>query len=1403
MDEKDTSRLCSPQGVEVCPERTVSQFFVCIGLSLALALGLCAETTLLAQPGDVVVNEILYHPDPDNTGGEFVELFNRGDSAVDLSGWMLVQAVTFVFPKGTTIEPGGYVVVARDPEAASTFYDLEVLGPYEGRLNNAGESFVLQDAGEQEIDSVPYDDSEPWPAEADGGGPSLELVDPSEDNSLAESWAIGDPYSPGFHNAPVVPGGGEIVITEIMYKPRRTERREKFDNVNKGTYIEEGGDKYGEYIELYNRSDEAVDLSGWVFSEGIDYTFTDGTILSPDSYLVVAGDAEILRGRLGIDNLVGPFDLSLRDGGERVTLRDNDGRLVDSVRYNDKPPWPTAPDEFGVSLECIAPLEDNGTARNWRSAQNRFPPVELQTPEFVEAPADGWERYEVDLVARTTRFALFLEEPGEWLIDSLVFRPIRGGDDVVENGTFDENDDGWKKRGNHSGSHQTFDEAKEGPGSERLVAVGDGSVSNSISIVIRGIPVPELYRATFWAKRISGSRELTILLLGVGHKTVRPPDARRSLAAEWSSTANPNGQWAYRDGEGVLLRERTGNWLAADLGPEQPAWVHRDTETPGWCRSVGGSSTHDFPAGRIGAYGPAQVVWKSPAVGRVRITGGVYLVHHNGGDQVWELRFGNDVISTGELIAGVTEINSGSPSLFGSGTGGVEALERDVRRRETIVLDIRAKPGQESGLVGVDLSIAFVESVPPAPPVSGAVGLGSPGGENAVVRDATPPLVEELEHFPAQPTSKDPVTVTALVTSVNAEIGKVELGYERLFGTGRSTLEPVQMFDDGVHNDGEAGDGVYGATLEPQRSQTFMHYWVIAEDGDGRSTQFPYPSDPESTQGYFHFDNDIRTEVSTYHLYMTRENQLKLTRDPRNNDYLDCSLVINDRRPGKEQGPIAYPHIGGRRRGRSSRFHDRHQWKFKFNRIQLYDGNRVIDTMLRLPLLQRIGFATFDFAGITSLESDLVRLYLNGRHWETYIAFESPNPTWASKHGYGGGAEAYKARTVETDSKNSDLYHNQIVTDLDYWGVWNKKMDPLEPPHSIRALTGALNDLSDDTLLPWLNDHVDVEQIMMRYGINILLNIDDFPTHNYYVFRPEDGKWTTLGYDYDSLGRGGVLTFDYGDGSTGTGSQRNKIFNRIHQSATLTRMHALTLRRLMATLTARSLGAVYAKEMARARRERGIRGDADQHAINQLRSQTARMRRAVLANRPPENDAVPVIDPPGGVDFTGPVTATLSVLEGWLAVYTLDGGDPRLSASATVYTDPIVVNQPMTVRAAAIRARNGEPMFRRGDWTDLAQADYSFSVDVRPVFLRGDVSLDGNVNTTDIVQLLRYLFKGGESGCRAAGDANNDNTLDISDAIYLVDFLFRRGTQPAEPFPRAGHDQDGVESLGCQQSVGF
>ena len=159
------------------------------------------EANLIDINEDVVLNEIMYHRAPLSTDGEpvttrteeWIELYNRGEEAVDLGGWQLTDAVTYEFPTGTTLAAGGYLVVAGDAAALRADHpDITVLGDLSGRLDHRSDRILLLDASGNPADEVRYYDGGRWPDAADGGGSSLELRDPWADNAAAEAWAASD-----------------------------------------------------------------------------------------------------------------------------------------------------------------------------------------------------------------------------------------------------------------------------------------------------------------------------------------------------------------------------------------------------------------------------------------------------------------------------------------------------------------------------------------------------------------------------------------------------------------------------------------------------------------------------------------------------------------------------------------------------------------------------------------------------------------------------------------------------------------------------------------------------------------------------------------------------------------------------------------------------------------------------------------------------------------------------------------------------------------------------------------------------------------------------------------------------------------------------------------------------------
>ena len=77
-----------------------------------------------------------------------------------------------------------------------------------------------------------------------------------------------------------------------------------------------------------------------------------------------------------------------------------------------------------------------------------------------------------------------------------------------------------------------------------------------------------------------------------------------------------------------------------------------------------------------------------------------------------------------------------------------------------------------------------------------------------------------------------------------------------------------------------------------------------------------------------------------------------------------------------------------------------------------------------------------------------------------------------------------------------------------------------------------------------------------------------------------------------------------------------------------------------------------------------------------------------------------------------------------------------------------------------------------------------------PSFLRGDSNTDGEVDISDAIHTLSFLFLGtSQVPCEDAADANDDGTVDISDAISTLGFLFL-GMPPVipAPYPTRGPD---------------
>ena len=249
---------------------------------------------------------------PDNLGGypDYIELHNGSSEKADISGYglsdSLLEGAKYVFPAGTVLEPGAYVVVWCGGEAEDDMH-----APFK---LSAGEEAVLFDASGRPLDTAVLNsvdsgmvlrrEGDTWiQAKPCPGYPKTEEGMAEYEASLKETEDIG------------------LYINEFM--------------ASNATTICDSFGSYSDWIELYNSTDTDMDISGFGISDNLSqpmkYRFPDGTTIAAKGYLVV-----FCSGNEGMQNgeLHAPF--GLRSYGEDVVIANRAGRIIDSYSFKNQ-----------------------------------------------------------------------------------------------------------------------------------------------------------------------------------------------------------------------------------------------------------------------------------------------------------------------------------------------------------------------------------------------------------------------------------------------------------------------------------------------------------------------------------------------------------------------------------------------------------------------------------------------------------------------------------------------------------------------------------------------------------------------------------------------------------------------------------------------------------------------------------------------------------------------------------------------------------------------------------------------------------------------------------------------------------------------------------------------------------
>ncbi|MEX0986814.1 MAG: CotH kinase family protein [Bacteroidales bacterium] len=160
-----------------------------------------------------------------------------------------------------------------------------------------------------------------------------------------------------------------IVINEINYS----------SHINKNTE---------DWVELYNNSGVAVELSGWMLSDGFSdamFEIPAGTVIRANSYMVFSRSRpDFKRFYPELKAVLGDLPFGFSSAGEGVALYDETGELHDYVIYQSVAPWPEEANGTGATLELINPGTDNLLAENWKASG-----VVTGTPGAVNSQFEG------------------------------------------------------------------------------------------------------------------------------------------------------------------------------------------------------------------------------------------------------------------------------------------------------------------------------------------------------------------------------------------------------------------------------------------------------------------------------------------------------------------------------------------------------------------------------------------------------------------------------------------------------------------------------------------------------------------------------------------------------------------------------------------------------------------------------------------------------------------------------------------------------------------------------------------------------------------------------------------------------------------------------------------------------
>jgi len=439
---------------------------------------------------------------------------------------------------------------------------------------------------------------------------------------------------------------------------------------------------------------------------------------------------------------------------------------------------------------------------------------------------------------------------------------------------------------------------------------------------------------------------------------------------------------------------------------------------------------------------------------------------------------------------------------------------------------------------------------------------GTPGRINSMAYDDIAPLIVEVSHLPIIPKATDSVAITTRIIDEQPMGVTATLHYridtsvyqeEDIYSEhDPDSYRHVAMFDDGAHRDGQAGDGVYGATLPSQSDGTIVEFFIEATDAVGNLRTLPAPSLMEGrwqqvTNAFYQvndsFDGDVHWTPGSqpiYYLIMTETDKGRLLDiGDREGGEHNSDAQINATLVSVDGVDIKVRHnLGIRNRGHGSRDDPPNNYRLNFPHDRSWKGVTAVNLNTKYTYYQIAGNALFRMSGMPQPEATAVQVRLNGENlavpgremYGSYAHIEVIDSDYTDNHFPGDGAgNAYKCMR---DAGPADFRYRGTDPDA-YRNSYFKRTNTAEDDWSdLIELCYVLSDTTpDDIYVDEVNRVIPTDQWLRFLAINALLDNSETSLANgygddYYLYRGvEDPRFVLIQHDLDTIfGRNGRIT---------------------------------------------------------------------------------------------------------------------------------------------------------------------------------------------------------------------------------------------------------------------------------------